>query len=436
MRQANTILRTIAAMLLFLVYPVIAGNEAGHGGDYADEFIEFRDYVVRIHESERKKYQELFKYTDKQFDAAQKRLKKVILRRKDKPGFLTVEDKEVPIIDLLPKPIDELFVIEGAPKTAINIEVAGHDLVLIDIEEWDKLDDKVRHSVPRKLQLMGHELYGILDLEKTGERHLSRQLNLNAMRATPFLSKDGIPVVPLWSAPFKATIRIKMNEDCWSPSAQKRLKKLIGQRCRPQLPDETPAPFFAYECAFEGKLITPVKKDYKITHYNVKAWVPGTHGHYDRHGSSYYFYQSSHHLIKLWQRYYTHGHWYRPGFYLNKSKTTYTPVYNKFCRIKGDIFLTGIDPIMTEQEPELLASSKDTWEEDMIFPMVDNPEQYVIDQCFAYRKTIRKGLFPKSRCIIRQLPGTWRWELWGIHPFRTPYQFDDVIQKQRGSENE
>lgn len=428
MRSQSKMFFTI---IFFISNITMAGDSGGSGGDYADEFDEFRSYVLRIHEAERTKYQTLFAYSDDQFDAAQKRLERVILRRKDKPGFLTVDGKEISIIDLLPKPIDELFVIDGAPKTAINLQLASYDLVLFDVEEWEKLEGKVRNSVPRKLHLMGHELYGILELEQTGERHFSRNLNLDALRGTPLLTSEDIPVVPLWSAPFSGIIPIGMNEDCWSPSSQKRLRKLIGQRCLPQLPQGIPAPFFSYECAFEGKLKTPVKTGYKVSYYKTKAWVPGTFEHYHRHGSSFYFYQSSEEMLKIFRRSYEHGHRYRPGYWIERSKTTYTPVQNKYCRIKGDIFLTGIDPIMAEEEPELLASSENTWEEEIVFPLLENPEQYVKNQCFAYRKKIRKGLFEKSRCVIRELNGDnlLRWELWGIHPYRTPYKFEGITHE-------
>jgi hypothetical protein len=83
--------------------------------------------------------------------------------------------------------------------------------------------------------------------------------------------------------------------------------------------------------------------------------------------------------------------------------------------------LSGIDPILEDSQVKLLDSSAGSWDE-ALFPLQADPEAAALEACFARRLQLRRGLLGLSRCVI-SLPrqGRVRWELWAVHPYRSPY---------------
>jgi len=397
-------------LLPLFLRTAVAGNAGGTGGNsYVDEFKGYRTWALRILRADHTTFEKEFGYTSEEYEKALQRLEHVQFIKKNGLGTQVRIGTELKSVsDILPKPIDELFRIDGEEKDAINITREGVDLVIIDTKRWDSLDGKSS----RKLQLIAHELFGILELESTGEDTHSKRFE-DLMVRFPKFAPGGVPIVPLWDAPFEAEILISDGTTCSSESNQDKLKVAMGERCRAQLSSELPAPYFDYECAFSGELWERVDRRWQRSTYRTRAYVPGQSEHHSYYYRDYYRY-----FYEIWDT-------YRPGYFINRTTTVDTVTHQKLCRASGTLYLTGIDPIGKMGQAKRLKTSEGSWEE-AISRLDINPEASAIDRCFEYRKSIRKGLVNHSHCKVYALAdGNWRWELWAVHPFQSEYSWSE-----------
>ncbi len=408
---------TITTVGLLLIPTVRAvGNAGGNGGDiYVDEFKAYRDWVVQVLLRDQEMFQEKFGFDSDKYDKAIARLNKVSLVRRDKLGKFA---------DLLPMPVDKLFVIDEEEKSAVNLSINGEDLVIFDISDWDKVEGKFG----RKLRLMAHELFGILGLEKTGEATYSIAF-LGEQGDLPHVETEGkIPVVPLWSEVFVHKWVVSDEEPCLDSERRQKISDMVGKACYRQLPTGEPAPYFSYECVLNGRLTRVWKKGKKTTTYTSFGRMPGSLRTLSRSRHYSYYYVDSSVLKSIYERSRFFMHEYTPGYDYENRKKIEVPVYSKLCSIRGRAALSGVDPISpNDPQPKLYKSSEGSFDEifSATFP---KPEKEMRDICFSYRKKIRRGLFDQSRCKIFPIEnGKWRWELWTVHPYSTNYSWSEGV---------
>jgi len=413
-------IKKIAVVVIAALLPtqgiLVGGNAGGNGGDiYVDEFKAYRAWVVQILLRDQDVFQEKFSYNDTEYREAITRLNKVNLVRRDKLGRFT---------DFIPLPIDELFVIDGEEKSAVNLSVKGEDLIIIDTKEWDKIEGKFG----RKLRLFAHELFGILGLEKTGESTYSIAF-LGEQGDLPHVeTKDNVPVVPLWSGVFTRKWRVSDEEPCLNQKRENELTEMTGKSCHSHLPKDEPTSYFSYECVLNGRLTSVWKEGKKTTTHTYFGHVPGTRRTLSRSRHHFYYYENSDILKKIYEKSQFFMNEHTPGYDYEHTEKIEVPSYSKLCSVRGRIILSGVDPIDENgPQPKLLKSSKGSWDEGLSSTFAD-PEKEMVDQCFSYRKKIRKSLFDQSRCKVFPIEGEkWRWELWAIHPYSTHYTWQEGV---------
>jgi len=423
--KGKTKMKTILALLILLNGNLFAGNAGGNGGDpYLDELKAYRSWLIGTLERNETHYKGRFEYDDEEFKRAIRTIREIVFVRKDMLDLkvkIEGKDEKAKVSEILPAPIDEMFVIGGERKPAVNYVLQGTPFIFVDPAEWEKLDGKIS----RKRAHFAHEVYGVLGLEKTGDIHLSKQF-IDDKPDSTVVTKDGSPVTPLWTERFYDTFLIDAKDTC-EAAADRRLPKIIGGLCKPNVPGGEPSPFFSYECAFAGSIQTHWHEGTTTTQHTVRARVPGVYTAYRSSSFDSYFFADSEIVKKIVRSRSDEYETHRPGYDIFKTTTIEVPHYQKYCRVKGSVFLSGIDPLVDDADlaPKLLKSSKGQWDE-LLSHQQKNPERHMLGLCFAYRKQIRKGLFDASRCKVFPLEDNrWRWELWAVHPYGTPYPWQD-----------
>ncbi len=234
-------------------------------------------------------------------------------------------------------------------------------------------------------------------------------------------ASEEIPVVSIWSAAHSDRFEIGMSETCFSPAVEARIKRDIGKRCQLQLPKDRPAPYYAYECAYDGLYLTPEETHYSVHQTTTRAWVPPTYHSYSGGSHTRWTYRTPD-TLSIHDRH----SWYRdthetPGYWKKITETAIVPHQKRFCALEGQVHLNGIDPIQSDRmEPRDLFSTTGDWESSLS-ALDTNGRKRVINRCFAFRKLIFRDFFPQSRIKSSQSDdGTWSCTVEGIHPYRTP----------------
>lgn len=398
----------------------LAGHAGGNGGDsYVDEFKAIRNLVMVILRAERPRFQRAFNYTDTQYNGLLNAGGDIHLIRRDRLDAEVIQDGRARSINaLLPLPINQLFVIENEPKQAVNFSVNDLDFIIIDTMEWSKLDGKF----DRKVRLMAHEVFGIFGLEQTGETPYSRMFDEATLRRYPFADENDVPNVLIASVPFEHEMPIGLDESCNDAQHQATIKALMTTMCKPYLPLERPSPFYSYSCVFDGSMQSPLRESYQTTHTTIYSYVP------PRYDTTYRETQIEKHrytpygIRSFYKSYSERTDSYTPGYPVTEESTTTTPILTKSCYLSGSVSLIGIDPIQGDSTVKLLAKSQGTYE-GILLSVSERSAQLALDQCFAKRKQLPRGLVNESYCnVFHTKESNWQWEMWGMHPYRSAFQ--------------
>lgn len=405
-------------------HTLLAGHGGGNGGHgYFDEFNAYRSWLTATLSRNEAYYQKKFSYSADELNNALKTMKEAKFFLKSEPDAeIELGGMKRKLSEVLPKPMKELFIIDGEQKDAINIWLKELPVIIVDTEAWDQLDGKL----DRKRALMAHEFYGLVGLEGTGDIRFSKEFLDQNASLNQVVTKSGLQVVPLWNQKYRDEFLIGENESC-DLEAGRRLPATIGKLCKAAIGGTAnPDGYFAFECAFDGAIATVWKTQVKTIHYEFKGHIPGIYNSYSSRDLTSSYYQDSKIILKMIRASERQGSNWIPGYDFEEKITIHIPVDKKFCRVRGSVFLTGIDPLGdTSKAPELLKSSEGTWDEAMSETW-ENPTERMLNACFLYRQQIRKPLFDKSHCRLIELPDKrWRWELWAVHPFASAYPWQD-----------
>ena len=400
-----------------------ATGTVGNGGDpYLDELNEYRQLTIQALKYKRHFFLDTIDLTEQEFDSMLEKFSQVNFYRSDLLDQIQDFDgKKYHYREIFNRDLADLFWINGEMKSAINYSNERLSVVIFNIPAWDALDGKV----VKKLQLVAHELFGIMDLEVTGQNHLSKHFNERVLSELMSLDEK-LPVIPIWSDDYIATFNMgtETGASCHSPASMHEFKKAIGEICRRHLPND-PHNFFAYECVFSGNILQKIDKDWKITKISTTAYIPRTRIVVKKNSIYKYYYQSHSEIEKIFRAENSHKTLSRPAYYLKKLKLIKQPVYQTSCILMGRNMLSGIDPMTEDMSTKLLKSSEGRWDEIAVTSSPD-PVHYFMDICYENRLKIRKKFFNQSYCTVDQKEnGQWRWQLWGVHPYRNPIKFEN-----------
>jgi len=412
-------MKRIIIILLFSFASNLQAFDAhtvGNGGDpYTDEFKAIRENVLTIWRQQKQQYKTIFDVDGEKFEALLGRAKSIAVLRDDK---LSVQSRLGVAIDLLAdlrkKDSADLLTINGEKKAAVNYALDDLDVIIFAVGDWAKLDQ----DYLRKTRLVAHEILGILGYEKTGDTHISGTLTLKDLQLNPILTKNDIPVVPLWRAPFSYDFAIENDTSCRTEANENKIHQAMLETCRKQAPAGKPTPFFRYECSVVGKLVT-YTNTYMTTHtYHTKAHVPETKRIHESHSQTYY-YRTDPYVSYYLRTSDEKTTVLRPAFTIDQTQTHEVPVTRSHCHAEGTLALIGIDPILDEGQVKKIATSEGSFDE-AVWAIREDAYERAVDQCFANRKKLPRGLVNHSRCEMEQLDEkSWRWNLWGVCPYRS-----------------